>query len=142
MANPLDNRLADLERRLQPPVADPRVVAAARERIIARVVGVASVSAPDPNPAALDASVEQLREVLERAVHAVRAAPAELEARLAPLRRPDWLRWASGDEVDALEAIYGAIEAGVRDPTEADRLLCIQIEAAAIRRMLAGETPA
>ncbi len=69
---------------------------------------------------------------------------AELEARRrppAPGVAPEWLHWASGAELEALEQLYGEIEDGAREATEADQLLCIQIEAAARRRMLAGEPP-
>jgi hypothetical protein len=70
---------------------------------------------------------------------------AELEARRGVPREPGaapaWLRWATGDEVDQLEQLYRAVETGAREPTESDQLLCIEVEAAATRLMLAGEPP-
>ena len=70
---------------------------------------------------------------------------AELEARRArppvPGVAPEWLHWATGEEIEALEVVYFAVETGEREATEADLLLCIEVEAAATRRMLAGEPP-
>ena len=70
---------------------------------------------------------------------------ADLEVRRGrpplPGVAPEWLRWAIGEEVDALEALCGEIETGARAATEIDRLRVIEIEAAATRRMLAGEAP-
>ena len=67
---------------------------------------------------------------------------AGLEARRAsPGASPTWLAFATRGELEALEEILAPVEAGERNPTEADQLLCIQIGAAARRRMLAGEPP-
>ena len=69
---------------------------------------------------------------------------AELEARLVPLRPPapgappPWLAFATRDELVELEALLELIEGGEREPTEVDRLRCIEIEARATRAMLAG----
>ena len=68
---------------------------------------------------------------------------AELEARRArppvPGVAPEWLRWATGEELDVLETLLGEIEDGIREATESDTLLGIEIEARATRRMPAGE---
>jgi hypothetical protein len=68
-----------------------------------------------------------------------------LERRLAPLRPPAvpaWIRWTTHAELDDLEERYRlAAEAG-RELTELDVLRVIEVEAAATRRMLAGEPPA
>ena len=69
---------------------------------------------------------------------------AELEARRSqpqPGVLPAWLRWAAHEEVDELEEMYRAIESGEREATEIDELRCIEIAAAATRRMLAGKPP-
>ena len=75
---------------------------------------------------------------LERRLRVIEARRAQPPAPGAP---PAWLRWATGEEVDALEAMLGEIEDGEHEPTEVDTLLCIEIEARATRRMLAGEPP-
>ena len=68
---------------------------------------------------------------------------AEIEARRArppePGAPPAWLRWAAWHEIDQLEQLYRAVETGEREPTEADLLLCIEVEAAATRRMLLAD---
>jgi hypothetical protein len=71
---------------------------------------------------------------------------ADLEAKRGrppvPGAPPPWLAWATGGEVDQLEALSRAVETGEREPTEADQLLCIEVEARATRAMLTGEPPA
>ena len=59
----------------------------------------------------------------------------------APGAPPASLRWATGEELDVLEALLGGIEDGIREATQSDTLLGIEIEARATRRMLAGEPP-
>ena len=67
---------------------------------------------------------------------------AELEARRSqqqPGVLPAWVRWARYEDVDTLEDLYRRVADGEHEPTEVDTLLCIEIEARATRRMLAGE---
>ena len=68
-----------------------------------------------------------------------------IEARLAPLRPPApasaWLSWVDVDDLDWAEGVLYEAELGTREVTEQDLLRFIEIEAAATRRMLAGEPP-
>ena len=74
---------------------------------------------------------------LERRLRAIEARRAQPRPGVAP----GWLRWATGEEIDVIEALLGEIEDGIREATELDALLGIEIEARATRRMLAGEPP-
>ena len=68
---------------------------------------------------------------------------AALEARLAryrpPAPAPAWLGATTRGELEWLEQLTGAVEGRTRQPTPADMLRAIEIEAAATRRMLESE---
>ena len=70
-----------------------------------------------------------------RAIEARRAQPAP------PGTMPAWAHWVRHEEIDELEDLYRRVADGEHEPTEADELRCIEIEAGATRRMLAGEAP-
>jgi hypothetical protein len=67
----------------------------------------------------------------------------DLERRLAPLRPRalDWIAWMTNAELDDLEEQYRLAAEDGREPTPMDVLRAIEVEAAATRRMLAGEPP-
>jgi hypothetical protein len=76
-------------------------------------------------------AIEKRLDVLERQVAALRpAAPSD-----EPLA---WARWSTDAELEFLEGVAERAAYGV-EPSAAERLRWIEVEAGATRKMLAGE---